>query len=71
MASPAANELGAHMEEAASRAGLSLPKALSLQSQLENVSGVSGKRAVELLLMADFDVNRAVSWRKPTPTSDP
>ena len=56
----ATNDLNTHMEEAASRAGLSLSAAQSLQSQLENVSGVSGKRAVELLLMADFDVNRAV-----------
>jgi hypothetical protein len=45
-------ELGAHFAEAASRSGLGLDAALSLRAQLVGVSGVSEKRAVELLLMA-------------------
>lgn len=46
------SELGAHFEEAAGRSGLNLDDALSLRAQLVAVSGVSEKRAVELLLMA-------------------
>lgn len=46
------SELGAHFADAASRSGLDLDAALSLRGQLVGVSGVSEKRAVELLLMA-------------------
>jgi hypothetical protein len=56
-------ELGAHFEEAALRSGLSLAEAKSLSSQLTSVSGVSEKRALELLLMADFDLNRAAEYQ--------
>ena len=62
---PPVSEVG----DAASRAGLSEAEAAARQQELVGVSGVSQKRASELLMMADFDVNRAAEFHF-TPTAE-
>ena len=51
-----------HFFDLARRAGHAEAEARALQAQVVGVTGASEKRAVELLLMADFDINRAAEY---------
>ena len=51
-----------HFFDLARRAGHAEAEARALQAQVVGVTGASEKRAAELLLMADFDINRAAEY---------
>jgi hypothetical protein len=59
------------LAEAASDAGLAESDAVLRQQQLVAVSGVTEARALELLSMADFDINRAAEFHFKTQASAP
>eukprot|EP01045_Picozoa_sp_COSAG04_P016018 COSAG04_NODE_1307_length_7295_cov_1.983185_3_plen_415_part_00 len=54
--------VNAHFFDLARRAGHAEAEARALQAQVVGVTGASEKRAAELLLMADFDINRSAEY---------